>query len=160
MKYDQGNADELKTKFWKALADSPFVFLERTEAPTDAVVMTAQLDKDANSSIWFFTTKDHSLAQMGPAVATFSGKGHEMFARFEGTLAHETSRERLEKQWNNVVEAWFPGGKDDPNLLMLRMDLGKAEIWNSDLGVITTAKMLMGKDVREEARDEHVETTL
>ncbi|RZV34560.1 MAG: general stress protein, partial [Sphingomonadaceae bacterium] len=26
--------------------------------------------------------------------------------------------------------------------------------------VITTAKMLMGKDVREEARDEHVETTL
>ena len=160
MNYEQGNADELKTKFWKALADSPFVFLERTTAPTDAVVMTAQLDKDADSAIWFFTTKDHTLAQMGPAVATFSGKGHEMFARFEGTLAHETSRERLEKQWNNVVEAWFPGGKDDPNLLMLRMDLGKAEIWNSDLGVITTAKMLMGKDVREEARDEHVETTL
>ena len=160
MKYDEANADELKTKFWKALADSPFVFLERKDARDDAVVMTAQLDKDADSAIWFFTTKDHSLAQMGPAVATFSGKGHAIFARFEGVLNKETSRERLEKQWNNVVEAWFPGGKDDPNLLMLRLDLGNAEIWNSDLGLITTAKMLMGQDVREEARDEHVETAL
>lgn len=160
MKYEQGNADELKGKFWRALADSPFVFLEREEEPDQAVVMTAQLDKDADSAIWFFTSKDHHLAKMGKAVATFAGKGHEMFARFEGTLHEETSRERLEKQWNNVVEAWFPGGKDDPDLLMLRMELGHAEIWNSDLGIITTAKMLMGKDVRDEARDEHVETTL
>ncbi|ABC63164.1 pyridoxamine 5'-phosphate oxidase family protein [Erythrobacter litoralis] len=160
MKYDQGNADELKTKFWKSLADSPFVFLERKDARDDAVVMTAQLDKDANSAIWFFTTKDHSLAQMGPAVATFSGKDHGIFARFEGVLSRETSQERLDKQWSNAVEAWFPGGKSDPNLLMLRMDLGSAEIWNSDLGIITTAKMLMGQDVREEARDEHVETAL
>ena len=160
MQYKEGKADELKTKFWKAMADSPFVFLERTSQPVDAVVMTAQLDKDAESEIWFFTTKDHHLANMGPAIATFAGKDHEMFARFHGTLVEETSRERLEKQWNKVVEAWFPGGKDDPNLIMLRMDLGQAEIWNSDLGMLTTAKMLLGKDVRDEARDEHVETTL
>ena len=160
MNYKEGKADELKHDFWKALADSPFVFLERKDAPDEAVVMTAQLDKDADSAIWFFTTKDHQLAKMGPAIATFAGKGHEMFARFDGTLSEETSRERLEEHWNNIVEAWFPGGKDDPNLLMLRMDLGQAEIWNSDLGVLTTAKMLLGKDVRDEAREEHVETTL
>ena len=124
MNYDQGNADELKTKFWHALADSPFVFLERKDARDDAVVMTAQLDKDADSAIWFFTTKDHHLAQMGAATATFAGKDHDMFARFQGTLSEETSRERLEEQWSNIVEAWFPGGKDDPNLLMLRMPCG------------------------------------
>ena len=160
MNYDQGDADELKTKFWKALADSPFLFLERKDARDDAVVMTAQLDEDADSAIWFFTTKDHSLAQMGPAVATFAGDDHKIFARFEGMLTRETSMERLNKQWSNVIEAWFPGGKDDPNLLMLRMDLGDVEIWNSDLGIMTTAKMLMGQDVREEAREQHVETAL
>ncbi len=160
MTYNENKTDDLKHDFWQALADSPFVFLERKSEPEEAVVMTAQLDKDADSAIWFFTTKDHSLANLGPAIATFAGKGHDLFARFEGTLVKETSRERLDKQWSNMVEAWFPGGKDDPNLLMLRMDLGKAEIWNSDLGVLTTAKMLMGKDVREEAREEHVETAL
>ena len=160
MNYSEGNADELKTKFWKAFADSPFVFLERKEQPGDAVVMTAQLDKDADSEIWFFTKRDHHLARMGPAFCTFAGKGHEMFARFEGTLTEETSRERLEKQWSQIVEAWFPEGKDDPNLIMLRMDLGDAEIWDSDLGLYNNVKMLLGGDVREEAAEHHTETSL
>ena len=159
MDYKEGNADELKTKFWKALADSPFVFLERKEQPGDAVVMTAQLDKEANSEIWFFTRKDHHLAQMGPAFATFASKDHEIFARFEGVLVEETSRERLEKEWSNFVEAWFDG-KDDPNLLMLRMELGNAEIWNSDMGLLTNAKMMLGMDVRDEAGEHHTETAL
>ena len=154
------DTEDLKKKFWKALSDSPFVFLRLNGHEDEAVPMTAQLDKDANSAIWFFTTKDHTLANGGPATATFAGKGHEMFARFGGTLTEETSEERFEKQWNQIVEAWFPGGKDDPNLLMLRMDLGQAEIWNSDLGFIDNAKMLMGFDVREEAREEHTETSL
>lgn len=151
---------ELKTKFWKALADSPFVFLQLDRDPHNAVPMTAQLDKDANSAIWFFTGRDHVLAQGGPATATFVGKGHDMFARFTGVLAPELSRERLDKQWASPVEAWFPGGKDDPNLLMLRLDLAGAEIWNADLGIIDTTKMLLGFDVREDAAKEHTETTL
>lgn len=160
MNYEQGNADELKTKFWKAFSDSPFCFLERKAQPDGAVVMTAQLDKDANSAIWFFTTKDHHLAQMGPAIATYAGKDNQIFARIEGNLMEETSRERLEEQWSKIVEAWFPKGKNDPNLLMLRMDLAKAEIWNSDLGIINNAKMLMGKDVRDKAAEQHTETAL
>ena len=160
MNYKEGKADELKEKFWRALAESPFVFLARDANPGDSVVMTAQLDKDADSEIWFFTTKDHHLAKMGPATVNFSGEDHDIFARFQGTLSEETSRERLDKQWSKIVEAWFPGGKDDPNLLMLRMDLGEAEIWNSDLGMLTTAKMLLGHDVRDDAKDEHVETAL
>ncbi|KLI63773.1 pyridoxamine 5'-phosphate oxidase family protein [Aurantiacibacter marinus] len=151
---------ELKEKFWKALSGSPFVFLQLDSEPDNAVPMTAQLDKDANSTIWFFTTRDHTLAKGGPATATFAGKDHKMFARFSGTLTEETSSDRLDKQWSTIVEAWFPGGKDDPNLLMLRMDLGQAEIWNSDLGFIDNARMLLGFDVRKEAREEHLETTL
>ena len=154
------DTEDLKLKFWKALADSPFLFLQLDKDPHSAVPMTAQLDKHAEHAVWFFTSKNHTFAQLGAATATFAGKGHDMFARFTGTLAVETSRERLEKEWNRTVEAWFPGGKDDPNLLMLRMDLGQAEIWNSDLGFFDDAKMLLGFDVREEGAEEHARTTL
>ncbi|QZH74886.1 MAG: pyridoxamine 5'-phosphate oxidase family protein [Erythrobacter sp.] len=151
---------ELKQDFWKALNASPFVFLHLDNEPHNAVPMTAQLDKDADSEVWFFTRKDHTLAKGGPATATFAGKDNQLFARFSGTLSHERSRERLEKQWNQIIEAWFPGGKDDPNLLMLRMDLGQAEIWNSDLGFVDNVKMLLGFDSRDEAKKEHTETVL
>ncbi|TCD05092.1 general stress protein [Erythrobacteraceae bacterium CFH 75059] len=160
MHHDTHKDDELKQTFWRALADSPFVFLERKADPANAVVMTAKLDKDANSAIWFFTRRDHHLAQMGEAVCTFASKDHKIFARFEGTLNEETSRERLEKEWDRMTAAWFDGGKDDPNLLMLRMDLGQAEIWNSDLGLFDNVKMLLGGDVRQEAAENHTETTL
>ena len=81
-----------------------------------------------------------------------------MFARFSGILSEEASRERLDQFWSPIIEAWFPQGKDDPNLLLLRMDLGQAEIWNSDLGFIDNLKMLLGFDSREEAKKEHVTT--
>ena len=59
-----------------------------------------------------------------------------------------------------AVAAWFPQGRTDPNLLMLRMDLGEAEIWNADIGFIDAAKMAFGFDVRDETADDHIETTL
>jgi len=151
---------ELKDKFWVSLADSPFVFLSRDSDPHGAVPMTAQLDKNADSAIWFFTGRDRPLATGGAATATFSAKDHQMFARFSGILSEETSRERLDQFWSPIIEAWFPKGKDDPNLLLLRMDLGQAEIWNSDLGFIDNLKMLLGFDSRDEAKKEHVTTSI
>lgn len=148
--------EALKKKFWKALADSPFLFLHRTNQSATAVPMSPQLDKDANSEIWFFTHKNSDFAQLGAVTAIFEGKGHEMFARFNGTLAIETSKERFDQFWNNFVEAWYDGGKDDPDLLFLRMDLGTAEIWDGDIGLVNTAKMALGMYVEPEAEKQHV----
>lgn len=159
MKHAEGNPAELKEKFWKALADSPYLFLELTGQSVTAVPMSPQLDKDANSAIWFFTHTKSAFAALGPATATFQSKGHDMFARFDGTLSRETSQERFNQFWNNFVEAWYDGGKDDPDLLFLRMDLGTAEIWNGDMGLLNTAKMALGVTVHDEAEERHVKQT-
>jgi general stress protein 26 len=158
--YTEGNAAELKTEFWHAMEDSAFVMLQLDDDADTASPMTAQLDKEANSAIWFFTSKTSKYAQLGAATATFSSKNHKLFARFHGSLVPETSRARLDKQWSNFVEAWFPGGKEDPDLLMLRMDLGEATIWGGGTDLFTTAKMAMGLDVRADVKGEHVTTTL
>ncbi len=160
MKYATGNPDELKRKFWLAMADSPFVMLQLDGDPSTAVPMTAQLDKDANSSIWFYSQKNSSFAQLGPVTATFEGKGHDMFARFNGNLTVETDTKRFDQFWNNFVEAWYDGGKTDPDMLFLRMDLGSAEIWNGDLGILNTAKMALGMNVHDEAEKQHAEAAL
>ena len=52
MKHAEGNPEDLKKKFWKSLADSPFLFLQLTNDSSTAVPMSPQLDKDANSSSW------------------------------------------------------------------------------------------------------------
>jgi general stress protein 26 len=160
MNYTQANPDEIKDKFWKALAESPFVMLQLDADADSAAPMTAQLDKDANHKIWFFTSRSNRFAQMGAATATFASKGHEVFARFAGTLAEETSAAVKDEHWNNFVESWFPGGKHDPDVLMLRMDLGDASIWAGDLGLLATAKMALGMNVRDETKGSYAETAL
>ena len=160
MHYSQGKPDELRQKFWHALEGSSFVMLQRDTDPESAAPMTASLDKDANHAIWFFTGRDNRFAAKGAATATFASKGHDLFARFSGILVEETDKARLDKQWSNFVEAWFPGGKTDPNLLFLRMDLGQASIWSGELGMLTTAKMAMGMDVRGDVSGKYVETAL
>lgn len=160
MKYAEGNPHELKQTFWKALADSPFVMLELDSDKASAAPMTAQLDKDAHHAIWFFAHKTAKWAQMGPAHATFASKGHDVFARFAGTLVREDSRQVLDEHWNRYAESWFPRGKDDPDLLFVRMNLGEAAIWCGDLGLLAGAKMALGLNVKDEVAGKFVETRL
>ena len=158
MKYDQGSPDELKDKFWKTLSDSPFVMLQLDTDPDTAAPMTAQLDKDANHAIWFFTSKDNRFAAAGPATATYSGKGHELHARFAGVLTEETDPARKDAMWNNFVAAWFPEGQD--SALMLRMDLGDASIWSAEMGLFNTAKMMLGMNVRDDMKGGYADVAL
>lgn len=158
MTYDQGNPQELKDKFWKELASSPYVMLQLDNDPDSAAPMTAQLDKDANGAIWFFTSHDNRFAVGGPAMGTYSSKGHDLHARFAGTLTEETSAERKDELWNNFVEAWFPEGK--ASALLLRMDLGDASIWSGEMGVLNVAKMAMGLNVRDDIKGGYAQVAL
>jgi general stress protein 26 len=160
MKNTPGNADKLKTKFWKELSDAPIVFLQKDANPNTAIPMRAHLDENANHAIWFFLAADNDLAQSGAATATFASKSHGIFARFHGLLNEETDAERRKKHWGSDVESWFPGGMTSPTVKMVRMDLGMAEIWDHDLGVLATAKMAMGMDVRKKGKESHTETVL
>ena len=159
MKHAQGNPEDLKERFWQALADSPYLFLQVTGQSDTAVPMSPQLDKDADSAIWFFTHTKSAFAKLGPVTATFQGKGHDMFARFDGTLVKETSQERCDQFWSNFVAAWYDEGKTDPDIVFVRMDLGDAEIWDGDVGLLNTAKMALGMHVEDEADERHVKET-
>lgn len=151
--------ETLKTDFWKALSASPFVMLELVGHPEGAAPMTAQLDEDAHGAIWFFTARNGHFAPMGEANVTFSSKGHDLFARFSGRLVEETSAAVKDRFWNNAIAAWFPEGKDSPNVLLMRMELGDALIWDASLGLVGTLKMLMGIQP-EEKKDDKLETHL
>jgi general stress protein 26 len=97
---------------------------------------------------------------MGPATATFAAKDHTLFARFSGQLIEEQSRSVLEKHWSNAVAAWFPDGKNSPQVLLMRMELGEASLWSAKMGVLAVTKMLLGIDVRDELKGHHANTSL
>lgn len=151
------NNEHMKEHFWKELAKSPYVMLQLDADPDTAAPMTAQLDKDANSAIWFFAGHDSRWAELGPVTAGYASKGHEVFARFHGVLSKETDQAVFDAMWSNTVSAWFPQGK--PSALLVRMDLGDASIWDPQMGPIAVAKMKLGMDVTKDVKPK-IETSL
>ena len=63
----------------------------------------------------------------------------EVQAVVHGWLTLEYDRERIDRYWNAVVAAWYPDGKDDPSLTLLRLDCEQAEVWISEAGPIRFA---------------------
>ena len=153
-------SDDIKKQFWKALADSPYVMLGASGEREHSVPMNAQLDKDANSAVWFFTATDNRLSGGGTAMAQFSAKGHDLFACISGTLVHESDRAVLDKLWNNSIAAWYEGGKDDPKLVLLRFDLDNAEIWTADASIKGLFKLATGMTMKEGELGKHAEVAL
>ena len=130
---------EIEEKFWKALKDSPFIMLgiegERDGATQPMTVNFEDQDRD-QGVLWIFTAKDHDLTramgQSSRAIASYSGKGHDLFASLRGTLAINNDPATIERLWSPIVAEWYEG-KDDPKLALVRFDVEDIKIWLSDL---------------------------
>lgn len=146
---------QIREEFWHAMEKSPFVMIQLEGASGHAEPMTAQLDRDAHHEVWFFTRRDNRIAAGGRAMAQFASKGHDVFACIDGTLVPETDPARKDKQWSKAAEAWFPGGKDDPTLLMLRFEIDEAEVWTADPGLVGTFKLLTGTAIKADEAGKH-----
>ena len=131
------DTQEIEEKFWSELKSSPFVMLGIEGARDGATQpMTANFeDQDRDAGVvWFFTAKDHDLTramgQSNRAIASFAGKGHDLFASLRGTLEIANDRAVIDRLWSPMVAEWYEG-KDDPKMALLRFDIDDAKIWKS-----------------------------
>ncbi|RYD65845.1 MAG: general stress protein [Verrucomicrobiaceae bacterium] len=146
---------ELQIDFWESFKHSPFIMMRLDGSSEHAEPMTAQLDKEAHHTVWFFTTRDNRIAPGGRAMGQVATKGHDIFACISGTLVEETDKARWDKHWNNAVEAWFPKGREDPNIVMLRFEISDSEVWKADLSIVGKLKLLTGHTIKPEEAGEH-----
>lgn len=146
---------DIRKKMWEALASKPNVMLSLQGSNDHSEPMHVQLDKNADSEFWFFTTKTNRVAKGGPAMVHFSSKGHDIFACIRGTLVVENRAEVIDKYWSNPVSAWYDEGRDDPQLLVMRMELQDAEIWSADPSVKGMFKLLTGQKVDPDQMGDH-----
>ncbi|SDA16161.1 pyridoxamine 5'-phosphate oxidase family protein [Sphingomonas sp. NFR15] len=151
----------IKQTMWDKMAQSPFLMVGLTGTSQHSEPLTAQLDRDQVDTLFFFVGKDNRLAGGGSAMAQFVSKGHDFFACLAGEIRQDNDRALIDKLWNNQVEAWFPGGKDDPNLALIRLDIASAELWETDISLTGRIKMLFGGTIKSDEDSSHavVETT-
>lgn len=152
-------SSELEKKFWMALKSDMIMMLGLVGVEESHTrPMTAQL-RGSEGPIWFFTARDNTLVQNlraeARAIGTFASKDHDLFASVHGRMSLDNDPDVIDELWNPIVAAWYEGGRDDPEMALIRFDAERAEIWENENGLFAGLKALFGRDPKEDAK-EHV----
>ena len=101
--------------------------------------MTHFADPDTRD-LWFVTARQTDLVRAigsgGTAHFIITSDKDDFYACMSGPIGQSNDRERLETIWSPMVEAWFEGGVDDPEVVLLRMPLASASVWRSTVGPV------------------------
>ena len=103
--------------------------------------MTPQ-DIDADGNIWFFASKqDNGLgADLAKENVTliYADPRDSAYLSITGSAAVVNDEAKKEELWSPMAKAWFQGGKDDPDLIMIKVTTEEAAYWDSG-----TSKMVV-----------------
>jgi general stress protein 26 len=142
MSTDPNDKAAVEKRLWKELEDARLGMLGLTGSHQHFQPMTAFAEPEGGQ-VWFFTREDTDLAKSASggaeAMLIVQSKDQEFQACIGGVLSTARDTARIDKYWNPIVATWFPDGKDDPALTLLRLDVRDAELWISKGGPVRFA---------------------
>jgi general stress protein 26 len=113
----------------------------------------AALEVDAEGSFWFFTSeRSAKVHQLDRVNLAFTDEDDATYVSISGRAAIVNDRGRIDDLWTAAAKPWFPQGKDDPDLVLLRVDTDIAEYWDANSSKMVrllamAASALSGKPV-------------
>ncbi|WP_242928090.1 pyridoxamine 5'-phosphate oxidase family protein [Pontibacter vulgaris] len=85
--------------------------------------------------IWFFTGyesgKSHELQNDSHVNLSYSKPDDNLYVSVSGKATLTKDKQKIDELWNPALKAWFPEGKDDPNIGLIKVTIDKAEYWDS-----------------------------
>jgi general stress protein 26 len=102
------------------------------------------------NAIWFIadasSEADEEMARYPDACLTFIDTRDQNFVSVSGTIGRLDDQAQLADLWSEGAEAYFPGGKDDPSVALLKFSPIEGEYWDAPSNPIVLAiKFLQAK---------------
>jgi general stress protein 26 len=98
-----------------------------------------------DGDLWFFTAADSEKMrdiERSPSVCvTYADAASNRYVSASGLAENLNDRAKMRELWTPMLKVWFEDGVDDPNLRLIRVEVHRAEYWDSPGGRIV---QLMG----------------
>jgi len=100
--------------------------------------MTLQ-DVEFDGDVWFFISRASVKVPEIRQDDRINISIHEdsKYVSASGRACIVEDRKKAEEMWNPLYKAYFPQGLDDPDLLLLKIPIERAEYWDSPGGTVT-----------------------
>jgi general stress protein 26 len=107
---------------------------DREAGPRSRPLQSLQVDDDA--CIWFFTSGtspkvDEIRHEDGRVCISYADPDRQDYLSVTGTARVVRDRAKMQELWTPWVKVWFPKGLDDPDLVLLSVEIENAEYWDS-----------------------------
>ncbi|WP_412063026.1 pyridoxamine 5'-phosphate oxidase family protein [Rubrivirga sp. IMCC45206] len=93
--------------------------------------------------LWFFTRDDSEkvdhIERNRKVDVTFAHPGRQDYVTMAGTALIVKDKQKAEEMWSEPLAAWFPKGVDDPHLRLIKVEVTRAEYWDSPSSPIVYA---------------------
>lgn len=105
--------------------------------------MSTNGDVDESGNIWFFTSSNSHKAseiERNPNVnVSFIDSDQQHYISVSGTAELVRDKAKIKELWKPVLKAWFPDGPDQSDVALLKVNLKKAEYWDTPSSTVAQA---------------------
>ena len=135
MSHHDTRADDIK-KMGEMIKDIRFAML--TTAMPDGTLRSrpmATQQAEFDGDLWFFTgqstAKVDEIQQDQHVNISYANPDDNRYVSVSGRARLVRDQQKMKELWNPMFKAWFPDGLDDPDLVLLKVDVTQAEYWDS-----------------------------
>lgn len=127
------------------LAKGIHICMMTTVSPDGSMASRPMAVQDVpfDGTLWFLTRD--SSEKVGQIVEdqhvslTFAEPSDSKYISLKGKASVSKDKAKIHELWNNMYKAWFPGGEDDPQIAVVRVDVSEGDYWEA-----SSSKLVMG----------------
>lgn len=135
---------EARQKVWDMIKDIRVTLMatQDSNGKLHARPMVAT-QENFDGTLWFFTRADSRKVEeieQNPAVLlNYAEPSDQNYVAITGTAEIVRDRQLIQDMWSEGMRTWFPDGKEDPNIALVRVNAESAEYWDAPSSALVYA---------------------
>ncbi len=136
--------DESREKVWDMIKDIKVAMMVTmdSEGRHFARPMVAQ-EPDEHHDLWFFSSMDsqkiEEIMSNPEVLLSYADIDGNAYVSVSGEAAVVRDRAKIDELWSESLKAWWPKGKDDPNVTLICVTPKSAEYWDGPASMVVQA---------------------
>ena len=98
--------------------------------------------QEADGNLWFFTgyesAKSHEIEHDAHVNLSYANPDDNLYVSVSGRAQLLRDQQKIDELWSSDMKAWFPDGKEDKNIGLIRVKIEKAEYWDTPSNTMVT----------------------
>jgi general stress protein 26 len=135
------NEEESRQLVWRHVGDIGTCMLVAPFAGKVRARPMRGIAEPDDNAVWFFTDCETSqqVEPDSPSCLAYADVRGQAYVSLSGRIAPVKDKAQIDRLWSEAVETYFPGGKDDPSIQLLRFSAEHGEYWDSPSNPIVLA---------------------